>query len=76
MNIAEQLQSELNFNKIVSQLQREMGQGKTQVFIPSNLATNNIERLRAEGFQVNNEGEWRNGGIYVSFKTKNQWSDR
>ncbi len=60
MNIAEQLQSELNFNKIVSQLQREFGQGKTTVFISSNLATNNTQRLRDEGFQVNNDGEWRN----------------
>lgn len=76
MNLAEQLQSELNFNKIVSQLQREFSQGKTSVFIPSNLATNNVQRLRDEGFQVNNEGEWRNGGVYVSFKPKNQWSDR
>lgn len=73
MNLAEQLQSELNFNKIVSQLQKGFGQGETSVFIPSNLAKNNVQRLIDEGFQVNSEGEWRNGGVYVSFKPKNQW---
>lgn len=76
MNLADQLQSELNFNKIVSQLQREFGQGKEQVFIPSHLSNGNVERLKTEGFKVNSDGEQYNGGIYVSFKTKNQWSDR
>lgn len=76
MNLAEQLQKEINFNSIISKLQRELSQGKEKVFIPSHLANGNIERLKTEGFDVNSDGMQYNGGVYVGFKVKNQWSDR
>jgi len=72
MNIAEQLQAELNFNKIINKLSRELS-NKSSVFIDSDLAQNNIEKLRNEGFNVETEGAWRNGGVYVSFKIKSQY---
>jgi biotin operon repressor len=73
MNLANQMKADINFNKIVSQLQREFSSGKSQVFIDSNLLENNIQRLRDEGFQVNTDGYQYNGGAYISFKIKNQW---
>lgn len=75
MNLADQLQADINFNKIVSKLRQDLTTKDTS-FISSYLAKGNIQRLKDEGFSVNNEGEWRNGGIYVSFKPKNQWADR
>ena len=72
MTIAEQLQTELNFNKIINQLSRELA-NNSPVFIESHLVENNIQKLRSEGFNVETEGAWRNGGVYVSFKTKSQY---
>ena len=73
MNLADQMKADINFNKIVSQLQREFSSGKTRVLIDSNLLENNIQRLRDEGFEVNTDGYQHNGGAYISFKTKTQW---
>ncbi len=73
MNLAEQMKADINFNKIISQLQREFSSGKSQVLIDSNLLENNIQRLRDEGFHVDTDGFQYNGGAYVSFKKKNQW---
>lgn len=73
MNLAEQMKSDINFNEIISKLRSEFGQGSDRVFIPSNLSDGNIDRLKKEGFDVNSDGQWREGGVYVSFKTKNQW---
>lgn len=72
MNLAEQLKADINFNKIITKLQRELSTSD-KVFIDSNLAENNIARLKSEGFDVNSDGQQYNGGVYVSFKTKNQW---
>lgn len=73
MNLADQMKADINFNKIVSQLQREFSSGKTSVLINSNLLENNIQRLRDEGFEVNTDGYQYNSGAYISFKTKTQW---
>jgi hypothetical protein len=32
MNLADQMKADINFNKIVSQLQREFSSGKSQVY--------------------------------------------
>lgn len=73
MNIAEQMQADIRFNQILSQLQRDFSIGKQRVLIDSNLLENNIQRLRDAGFDVNTDGMQYNGGAYVSFKQKNQW---
>jgi hypothetical protein len=72
MNLAEQMKADINFNKILLKLQIEL-QSKDSVFIKSSLAENNIQRLREEGFHVDDTGEWRNGGVYVSFRVKSQY---
>lgn len=72
MNIAEQLQADINFNEVISILSRELITND-RVLISSYLAKNNVERLVKEGFEVNSDGQWREGGVYVSFKKKNQW---
>lgn len=72
MNLAEQLKADINFGKIVAKLQRELV-NSDRVFIDDSLAENNITRLKSEGFDVNTDGRQYNGGVYVSFKNKNQW---
>lgn len=72
MNLAEQLQRDINFNKIISQLQRELVT-KDRVLISSNLSDGNVERLREEGFKVDTDGQQYNGGVFVSFKVKSQY---
>lgn len=72
MNLAEQLKADINFGKIVTKLQRELV-NSDRVFIDDSLAENNIARLKSEGFDVNTDGRQYNGGVYVSFKNKNQW---
>lgn len=72
MNLAEQLKADINFGKIVTKLQRELV-NNDRVFIDDSLAENNIARLKSEGFDVNTDGRQYNGGVYVSFKNKNQW---
>ena len=37
MNLADQMKADINFNKIVSKLQREFSSGETIVFIDINL---------------------------------------
>ena len=75
MNLAEQMKSDINFKEIISILRSEFEKGLDRVFIPSNLSNGNIDRLKKEGFEVNCDGQWRENGVYVSFKSKNQWRD-
>lgn len=76
MKLADKLKQDLNFNEIVNKLHSELKLDNS-VFIPSHLAEGNIQRLRNEGFKVNDDGYQRNGGVYVSFKgQKSQWEQR
>lgn len=72
MNLAEKIKADINFDKIVEQLRTGLA-NNDRVLISSELALNNIDRIKASGFEVNSDGQWREGGVYVSFKKKNQW---
>ena len=73
MNLAEQMQADINFDKILSKLKLEFSSGKKEVFIDNGLLYGNLQRLRDGGFNVDTDGLQFNGGAYVSFKQKNQW---
>ncbi len=73
-NLAEQLQNDIKYDKIISRLSREL-RNSSSVFITNLELGSNLTRLKEDGFKVNSDGQWREGGVFVSFKQKNQWRD-
>jgi hypothetical protein len=68
MNLADQLQADINYQKIIQQVSTDLSRN-TQSFISDSLLRNgHIQRLKNDGFNVNSDGQQYNGGVYVSFK--------
>jgi hypothetical protein len=73
MNLAEQMQADINYQKIINNLRSGLT-SSNKILIESNLFEGNGKRLEEDGFKINYDGQQYNGGVYVGFKTKHQQS--
>ena len=74
MNLADQLKENIELQKALQKLQREIVVGHERVLIQTD-AMGVYKKLKEEGFDVNMDGFQFNQGAYVGLKQKTQWGD-